>query len=146
MPSSGNNSASDTTIALPMAVARCSWNLSIAATRSSRLSVGGCTTCAEPAKATIPTRTLRGSSARNALAAFCDATRRLGLTSVARMLPDTSMARMMVSWVDGRVITANGRDAATSIAVMASRNRIGGTWRRKFRLVPIASFTIDRLA
>jgi hypothetical protein len=64
----------DTMMPLPVAVARCSWKRSMAATRSSRLCVGGCTTWAVPAKATMPTRTLRGSSARKALAASCDAT------------------------------------------------------------------------
>ena len=133
-------------MALPMAVARCIWNLSIAATRSSRLRVGGCTTWAEPANATMPTLTERGSSVRKALAAFCEATSRFGLTSVARMLPETSIARMMVSCVDGSVITANGRDAANSIAAMASRNSTGGMCRRQPMPVPIASLTMDRLA
>jgi hypothetical protein len=94
----------------------------------------------------MPTLTLRGSSVRKAFAAFCAATRRLGLTSVARMLPETSMARMMVSWVIGRLTTANGRDAANSMAVMASRNNTGGMWRRMLWLVPRASLTMDRLA
>ena len=133
-------------MALPIAVARCIWNLSMAATRSSRLSVGGCTTCAVPANETMPTRTWRGSSARKALAAACDATRRLGLTSVARMLPDTSIARMMVSCCEGSVTTAIGRDAASSIAARASRNSAGGTWRRNPGPLPIASLTSDRLA
>ena len=80
------------------------------------------------------------------MAAFCAATRRFGLTSVARMLPDTSIARMMVSWVDGKVMTANGREAATNMAATASRNNTGGTWRRQLMLLPMASFTMDRLA
>ena len=146
MPASGKSSAIETTMPLPIAVPRCSWNLSIAATRSSRLRVGGCTTEAVPAKATIPTLTLRGSSAKNALAASCDAARRLGLTSVARMLPDTSMASMMVCWSDGKVTTANGREEATSMAVNDSKNSTGGTWRLKVWPLPMASRTMDRLA
>ena len=131
---------------LPIAVPRCSWNLSMAATRSSRLRVGGCTTEAVPAKATTPTLMLRGNSAKNALAASCDATSRLGLTSVARMLPDTSMASMMVCWSEGKVTTANGRDEATSMAPRASKNSTGGMWRRTLWPLPMASRTMDRLA
>ena len=145
MPCSGKISASETTMALPIAVARCIWNLSIAATRSSRLSVGGWTTCAVPAKATMPTLTWRGSSARKALAAFCEATSRFGSTSVARMLPETSIARMTVCWVLGSVRVAKGRAAASSIAVIASRNSTGGTWRRQAP-APMAALTRDRLA
>ena len=74
----------------------------------------------------MPTLTLRGNCVRKAFAAFWDATNRLGLTSVARMLPDTSMARMMVSCCEGRVITANGREAASSMAAIAIRKSRGG--------------------
>ena len=133
-------------MALPMAVARCSWNLSMATFRSSRLSVTGCTTWAEPAKATMPTFTCRGSSLRKALAAFCEATRRLGCTSVARMLPETSMARMMVCWVEGSVTVATGRAAASSMAANASSSSRGGMWRRHPVVRPMASRTMDRLA
>ena len=143
MPASGNSVASEMTMALPVAVARCSWNRSMAVTRSSRFTVGSCATCAEPAKATMPTFTWRGSSARKDLAAFCAATSRLGCTSVARMLPDTSMARMMVCWLDGSVTTACGRAAASSMAASASRNSAGGMWRRIVWPGPIASLTID---
>ena len=130
-------------MALPVAVARCNWKRSIAVTRSSRFTVGSCATWAEPAKATMPTFTWRGSSCRKALAAFCAATSRLGCTSVARMLPETSMARMMVCWFDGSVTTATGRAAASSSAAIDSRNRMGGMCRRTCWPVPIASFTMD---
>ena len=73
------------------------------------------------------------------MAAFCAATSRLGCTSVARMLPDTSMARMMVCWLEGRVTTATGRAAASSMAAMASRNSTGGMWRRIVWPAPMAS-------
>ncbi|MNQ21984.1 hypothetical protein D3C85_351150 [compost metagenome] len=146
MPASGNSVASDTTMALPVAVARCSWKLSMAVTRSSWLVVGSCATCALPAKATMPTFTWRGRSLMKLLAASCAATSRLGCTSAARMLPDTSIARMMVCWFDGSTTTAIGRAAATSIAVMATRNSSGGMWRRRLWPGPIASRTIDRLA
>ena len=143
MPASGNRVASEMTMALPVAVARCNWNRSMAVTRSSRFTVGNCATCAEPANATMPTFTWRGNSARNALAAACAASSRLGLTSVARMLPETSMARMMVCWFDGSVTTACGRAAASSIAASASRNSAGGMWRRIDWPGPIASLTMD---
>ena len=80
------------------------------------------------------------------LAASCAATMRLGFTSVARMLPDTSMARISVCWREGRVMVASGRAAASSIAAMASRNRMGGTCRRQLWPRPMASLTMDRLA
>ena len=138
--------ASETMIALPMAVARCSWKRSIAATRSSRLRVGACATVAVPAKATMPMRTFSGCSPMNALAAFCAATRRLGSTSVARMLPETSIARITVSCCEGSVTTACGRAMAPIMTARARRNSSGGTWRRHFWPAPIASFTSVRLA
>ena len=72
---------------LPTAVPRCSWKRSIAARMSSRLCVGDCTTDAVAANDTTPMRVVFGCSATNARAASCAATMRLGLTSVARMLP-----------------------------------------------------------
>ncbi len=131
---------------LPVAVPRCSWKRSIAAVTSSRLSVGACTTAAVPANWTTPMRTLRGSSVTKVLAASLAAVMRSGSTSVARMLPDTSMASMMVSCCDGRLITAIGRPAATSSAATASNISAGGKWRRQATLVPIASFTSARFA
>ena len=80
------------------------------------------------------------------MAAFCEATSRLGCTSVARMLPETSMARMMVCWVEGSVMTATGRAAASSIAASASSSNTGGMWRRQPCVRPMASRTMERLA
>ena len=62
------------------------------------------------------------------------------------MLPETSIARMIVSCCDGSVTTAAGRAIATIISVSAIRNRSGGTWRRKRLPAPIASRIIARLA
>ena len=62
------------------------------------------------------------------------------------MLPDTSIASMMVSCCEGRVTTANGRAAASSMATIASRNSAGGMWRRTLKPVPMASLMMDRLA
>ena len=105
-----------------------------------------CATVAVPAKATTPTRTFSGCSATNCLAAFCAATRRLGSTSVARMLPEMSMARITVSCCVGRVTVACGRASASSMAPSARKNSAGGTWRRIRCPAPIASRTMVRLA
>ena len=131
---------------LPTAVPRCSWKRSIAASRSSRLCVGDCTTDAVAANETTPMRVVFGCLSMKARAASCAATMRLGLTSVARMLPETSIARITVSCCDGSVTTAAGRATASSSSVSASRNSSGGTCRRKRGPVPIASFTSARLA
>ncbi len=146
MPASGKIAASDTMMPLPIAVPRCSWKRSIAAMMSSLFCVGGCTSAAVPANETTPMRALRGCSLTNALAATCDAVRRFGSTSAARMLPDTSIARMIVSCCDGSVITAVGRATATNSAVSASRNSTGGTCLRQPGPRPSASLTSDRFA
>ena len=81
---------------------------------------------------TIATLTDLGKSFKKALAASCAATNRLGLTSVTRMLKDTSIAKTIVLCVAGRAITANGREAASRAAAMASRNSSGGRcWRQR---------------
>jgi len=79
-------------------------------------------------------------------AAACAAAMRVGFTSDARMLPDTSSARMTYSCWVGSVTVATGRAIATIISASATRNRIGGTCRRTRWPAPIASRTIDRLA
>ena len=94
----------------------------------------------------MPTFTCRGSSARKALAAFWAATRRLGSTSVARMLPETSMASMMVSCCEGRAMVAKGRAEASNSAASASKNSRGGRWRRQEALPAMAWRTRARLA
>ena len=146
IPSSGKSVASDTMMPLPIAVCRCSSKRSIAAIRSSRLCVGGCTTEAVPAKDTMPTSTSAGCSCTNALAAVCAASSRLGLMSFARMLSETSIANMVVRWSDGSVTTALGRAIAKIVASSAIRKSKGGTWRRKRCRRPIASRTRPTLA
>ena len=146
MPSSGNSVASDRISPEPMAVARCIWKRSIDATTSSRLSVGACTTAAVPANDTTPMRTLRGKPATKVLAASCAATMRLGLTSVARMLPDTSIARMMVCSREGSFSLAIGRALATSSTATAASSSAGGRWRRQPGPAPIACLTSATLA
>ena len=118
----------------------------MAAWRSSRFCVGGCTSDAVPAKATMPMRVERGCSLMKVLAAFCAAVMRSGSTSFARMLPETSSDRMMISCWEGSLTTAAGRATAAIMIASATRNSSGGTWRRKRCPAPMASFTIVRLA
>jgi hypothetical protein len=113
---------------------------------SSRLCVGDCTTDAVAANETTPIRVDLGCSATKARAASCAAAMRLGFTSVARMLPETSIDRITVSCCDGSVTTAAGRAMARIISVKAARNMSGGTWRRRRWLAPSASFITERLA
>ena len=98
---------------------------------SSRCVVGGCTSCAESAYATTPMRTLRGSRAAKALAAACDALMRLGATSGACMLPDTSIARMIVCCCAGKVSVAVGRAAATISTASDTSSNAGPACRRQ---------------
>src|SRR5262249_51523753 len=81
-----------------------------------------------------------------ARAAACAAARRLGWTSVARMLPETSIAMMIVCRCDGSVTTAAGRAMETIMVINASRKSNGGMCRRKRCRAPIASLTMLRLA
>src|SRR5262245_12243306 len=71
---------------------------------------------------------------------------RLGLMSVARMLPDTSIARMIVSCCDGSLITASGRDTANISTSSARPSSSGGTWRRQPGPLPSACLTSATLA
>ena len=94
----------------------------------------------------MPIRVDRGASVMNFLAASCAATMRVGCTSVARIDPDTSIARITVSCADGSVITAAGRAVARINATSASANSSGGRCRRMRPPGPIAPFTSARLA
>ena len=69
-----------------------------------------------------------------------------GSTSVARMLPDTSIASMMVCLFDGRCTTATGRAAATSMSPSATSISAGGTWRFQVERRVAACRTSARLA
>ncbi len=146
MPWSGNSVARLRMMPLPVAVPRCSWKRSIAASTSSRLTVGACTTAAVPANETTPTLTSRGRLLTKALAASWEATSRFGLTSSARMLPDTSIASMMVRSASGSTIVAVGRASANSSAPSAASISAGGTWRRQPGPLPSAARATPRLA
>ena len=73
-----------------------------------RFAVGACTISAWPAKATSPIATPRGCASMNALAAACAAPRRVGATSVAAMLSDTSIASTTVPRSAGAVSHGGG--------------------------------------
>ena len=79
------------------------------------------------------------------LAAAWAASTREGVTSVARILPETSIANITVARVDGRLTTAVGLATAISSKVSASSIRAGGTCRRH-PTAPIAALTMLRLA
>ena len=84
-----------------------------------------------------------GRSRRNVFAASCAAARRVGLTSVTRMLSDTSIASMIEDLAHGSVTDATGRAAANSSTEQAIKSNAGGTCRRHWRLD--ASRTTSRL-
>jgi hypothetical protein len=75
-------------------------------------------------------RTCVGWSATKTLAASCAATRRFGFTSVAFMLPDTSMASITASMRVGSMMMACGREMAKIMQAMPSSNSMAGTCAR----------------
>jgi hypothetical protein len=103
----------------------------MAATSDSRSSVAAWATWLLPAKVTSPTSMSLGRSRRNSLAASCAAASRVGLTSVTRMLSDTSMASMIDDRAQGSGTRATGRAAASSNMEQASSTSAGGTCRRQ---------------
>ena len=128
-------------MALPTAVPRCIWKPSMAATSDARSSVARWATWLLPAKVTSPTSICLGRSRRNDLAASCAASSRVGLTSLTRMLSDTSIASMIVERAHGSGTCAAGRAAASSSPVQASRSNAGGTCRRHWRPAAAARTT-----
>jgi hypothetical protein len=143
MPRSGNNSARQTTMALPMAVPYCIWMASIAPASEGRSIVARWATCALPAKVTNPTSMCLGTSFRNALAASCAATMREGFTSATRMLREMSIASRIVDLAQGSGTGAVGRARASSSSARAKKISAGGTCRRHGR--PPASRTTRKL-
>ena len=74
--------------------------------------VGGAATCGSPANATSPTRTLEGTLSRNFSTAACAAPSREGLTSVARIEPETSMTSTTAALSEGTSVFSCGRARA----------------------------------
>ena len=120
---------SDVSTAEPIAVMRSGRRLSMALLRSWLSLVGACTRKAPPEKATMPIFTARGRSLTNSLAATCAAVMRVGLTSSARMLPDTSIAMMSVPRWLAKVMVAAGLASATISTAIARKKSVGGTAR-----------------
>ena len=118
----------------------------MAAIRSSRLRVGGCTSEAVAPNDTIPIARSSGQSSTKLLAAIWAAVSRFGSTSLAPMLSETSMARTTVFRSAGSVMTAVGPAQATIRTISESRNSSGGRWRRNHCPGPIASRMAPMLA
>ena len=73
---------------------------------------------------------LFGKLRRNSFAASCAASIRVGMTSLTRMLSDTSIASMIVDLAHGSVTFTRGRAAASSSTAQAMSSKAGGTCRR----------------
>ena len=67
----------------------------------------------------------------NVSAACFAASRRVGLTSVAIIERDTSIASITVASSRGTLRTADGRASAIASAATAARYSAVGTWRRQ---------------
>ena len=77
-----------------------------------------------------PTRNFFGTLATNAFAAWRAAYKRVGLTSVARIDNDESIAIMTVASSRATLTFACGRATPTIIAVSATKSSASGRWRR----------------
>ena len=86
-----------------------------------RSPVGARTIRASVENATRPTRKPAGSWSTKVVAAALAASRRLGLTSVAIIEPETSMVRMTVASSRGTSTVIDGRASAMPSAAMATR-------------------------
>ena len=129
-----------------MAVPRCGVSRLIEAMTASLSVVGACTRNALSLNETTPILTPFRCFSMKERAATLAASRRVGLRSSARMLPDTSIVRITVPSSFGSVTTDMGRASAISMNVRPTRNSAGGRCRRQPGPRPNASFTSDRLA
>ena len=93
----------------------------------------------------MPTRTLLGKSLKKALAAVCAASIRLGGTSCASMLRDTSMAMTNVRKSAGKVTCALGLAKPINAQAKASQSKKGGTCRLQGLELPKAGLINDKL-
>jgi hypothetical protein len=93
--------------------------------------VGGTATTARDAKETTPTRKVCGTFWRKASAAALAAPSRVGLTSVAFIDRDVSMASSTVASSRGTETVACGRATPTTIAASATRRIASGRCRRQ---------------
>ncbi len=113
----------------PRDVPRSGPRRSIAATSSARSAVGVCVEKPVSLKTTVPMRTELGWPSMNASAAVLAASIRVGATSVAAMLPETSNARMTVPSRRGTPMTLCGRASEKTRIVMPRTVRAAGMRR-----------------
>ena len=111
----------DSAMASPRAVPPPAVRLAMAPWTWARSLVGARTIRASVEKATRPTRKPAGSWSTKVVAAALAASRRLGLTSVACIEPETSMARTTVASSRGTATVMDGRARAMPSAAMATR-------------------------
>ncbi len=130
---------------LPIAVRRPVVRLRIASTRACWSVVGGWTTAAKPLNATIPIWVSAFWLVTKATAASSAASSRVGRMSVEHMLPETSIARMIVDWLVGTLRTTDGRPRARTTAATAATSRPNGRCRRSRAEPGSASRTSARL-
>ena len=103
----------------------------MAASTSALVVVGGWVTNPPSLKATTPISTESGWRSTKARAAVLAASIRVGSRSSARMLFDTSKARITVPSRRGSPTLTSGRPKATTKSTRAPRNSANGTWRSR---------------
>ena len=130
---------------LPIAVRRPVARLPSASRSVSTSVVGGWTSSAKLLNATIPIWVVGPWRSMKDAAAASAAWRRLGATSAEHMLPETSMAMMMLVWFVGTLTMSTGRAAAMARAPAATTNSAKGRCRRTREEPGSASRTRARL-
>jgi hypothetical protein len=113
----------------------------IAAITSAFTFVGLRTVTALSPKATTPIRIELGCRSAKAIAAAFAAPNRVGSRSLARMLFETSKARITVPSRCGRARLTVGRASAKQTRASAAANSVNGTWRRQPARCPAATGT-----
>ena len=130
---------------LPIAVRRPVSRLPSAASSVSTSVVGAWTSSAKLLNATIPIWVVEPWCWMKVAAAASAALSRLGGTSAEHMLPDTSIARMMLVWFVGTLAISTGRAAPSASAPTARTNSANGRCRRRRDDPGVASRRSDRL-
>ena len=128
-----------------MAVRRPVARLRTASSSSSWSFVGDWTSSAKPANATMPICVVEPCRWMKDDAASSAACKRVGWMSVEHMLPETSMARMIVVWPAGTLTIVTGRERATARLASPTTNRANGRCRRRREEPGCAVRTSDRL-
>ena len=131
-------------IPLPIAVRRPVVRLLIASTRACWSVVGGWITAASPLNATSPISEPALWLVTNSIAASSAASMRVGSMSVEHMLPDTSIARMIVAELAGTLSTIDGpaeRDHQRRDRPRRTARTAGGAAAARRRAAPPGSAT-----